>query len=121
MVSLLGRELPPILSRSFHLLLPLRRQLIELALILRQPVSLLRTHVAQTVLHVRRWRGRRLLPVRTLRMIVPVASAVVIRARVLTSRRAVVVAAAAVRIIRLPIWTAARRLRSRSLGPRSLS
>ena len=62
MVLLLWRKLAPILGSSFHLLLPLRRQLIEPSLIFRQATTLLRTHVPQTFLHIRRWNRPRLLP-----------------------------------------------------------
>ena len=122
---LLRREPLPILCRSLHLLLLLRRQLVELSLIFRQPISLLRTHIPQTILHVRRRRGRRLLPVGILRTIVSIACAVVVRARIRIPRRTIIVRPAPVRGRWLPpvrvrwltIVTAVRSLRSRCLRP----
>src|SRR5216683_4898528 len=109
-VSLLGRKLLPILSSSFHILLSLRRQLIELPLIVRQAATLLRSHIPPTFLHIR-WRRCRRLPIGILWPIVPVTSAVVIRAWVRVSARTTVVRAAAVLIRGLPTLTAARSLR----------
>ena len=119
-VTLLLRCQPlPIFGRSLHLLLLLWRQLIELSLIVRQAIPFLRTHIPQTILHVRRRSGRRLLPVRILRTIVPIASAVVIRAWIRIPRRTIIIRATAVRgrwlpvrVCRLPI-AAVRSLRSR--------
>jgi hypothetical protein len=88
-------------------------------LIVRQPIPLLRTHIPQTLLHIRRRSGRRLLPVGILRTIVPIASAVVIRAWIRIPRRTIIIRAAPVcgrwlpvRVCRLPI-AAVRSLRSR--------
>src|SRR4029077_2645964 len=62
-VSLVWCKLLPILGSSFHILLSLGRQLIELPLIFRQAVPFLRTHIPPTFLHIRRRNRRRLLPI----------------------------------------------------------
>jgi hypothetical protein len=94
------------------------RQLVELSLIFRQAAPLLRTHIPQTLLHVRRGRGWRLLPIRTLRTIIPVDSAVFRSAPILVATLtivvliptlAIVVCVPAVRICRLPIGITAPR------------
>jgi len=54
MIALLRGELAPICGRLPHLLLPLRRQLIELALIFHQAGFLLRRQVAHALLNVGR-------------------------------------------------------------------
>jgi hypothetical protein len=100
---LIRREPLPILCRTFHILLFLRRQLVELSLIFRQAAPLLRTHIPQTLLHVRRGRGWRGLPIRSLRPIVSVSSAIVIRARIRIATLTIVVCSPAVRRRRLPI------------------
>jgi hypothetical protein len=106
---LIRREPLPILCRTFHILLFLRWQLVELSLIFRQAAPLLRTHIPQTLLHVRRGRGWRLLPIRTLRTIIPVDSAVFRSAPIRIATLTIVVCSPAVRIRRLPIGITAPR------------
>jgi hypothetical protein len=108
MVLLPWGQLLPLFSSYSHVLLLLRRQLIEPSLIFGQAVLFLRRLIPQTLLHIRRWRGGRLLPVGTLRTIVPGAPAIVIR-RVLIPTLTIIVRAAAVRIRRLPIRIPATR------------
>lgn len=84
-LPLLRRHPLPDARAVAKLLLLRRRKTAQSPLVLRQPLAILRSHIPQTFLRIRRWRSSRLRPIRVVAEITPtvrgVRTRIFIRAR----------------------------------------